>query len=225
MIATRIGLAAVLMATAQEAFAQSVTLTVDDGRPLVVGGSSDLGAALTATSLAPVAVSAEFRRLCLSDPATAGTRVAGSVLALVSDDALFAAEGKRGEARVARWKSPSAELAVWTGDDANLKGRPIAMPSRGSTTTGPYGPFRADGTQCNLVVMLTDLAAAQALAAALTAAFGTPGKLVSKKSFADGFWQVAGTNPIVRINFTAPSVRGGPQPVHLSAQVMKKGKR
>lgn len=207
------------------ALAQSVTLTEDSGRPLVVGGDATLGSQLQPTTATPQAVVAEFQRLCLPDPATAATRATGSVLTPDRGDAIFPAEGKQGEARVPQWRGPSALMSVWTGEDANLRKRPIAIPSRASTTTGPYGPFRADGAQCNLVVMLPGFASATELSGALTAAFGAPGKLVAKKTFADGFWRADNGGLPVRINFTAPTTRSGPQPVHLSAQVLTKGTR
>jgi hypothetical protein len=215
---------AIAAGVAAPAFAQSVTLTVDDGRALIVGGEQELGAGLGTSSLDGAAIVAEFRRLCLPDPASAAARVEGSPLQLSADEAVFPASGKQAEARVQQWRSDSATLSVWTGEDANLKGRPIAMPSRGAVTTGPYGPFRADGAQCNMVVSISDFAGVASITDALTSAFGAPGKLVAKKTFADGYWTVAEGADAVRININAPSTRSGPQPVHLSAQI-KKDKR
>lgn len=202
------------------AHAQSVTLTDDSGRPLVVGGASALGSGLAGPATTNAAeIVAEFQRLCLPDPAGAGARAAASSLALAPADAVFPAEGKQPEARVAQWRGRSASLSVFTGDDAGLKKRAIAITSRAYVTTGPYGPFKAAGTQCNLVVSLPDFAAATDVSGALSAAFGTPGKLVVKKTFADGYWSAAAGT---RINFTAPTTSGGPQPVHLSAQILEK---
>ena len=214
-----------LLCAQTAAHAQSVTLTVDDGRALVVGGPQTLGDGLTPTTLDGSAIVSEFQRLCLPNPDGASSRVAESPFRFSPADAVFAPSGKQGEARVAQWRGPSALLSVWTGDDANLKNRPIAMPSRGAVTTGPYGPFRADGAQCNLVVALDGFSSVVAITDALTAAFGNPGKLVAKKSFADGYWLTAGTADPIRININAPTTRGGPQPVHLSAQIMKKGRK
>lgn len=216
--ATRSGLTALALALAaawcaSPAAAQSVTLTEGSGRPLIVGEPGELGDGLKPAGLAPQALVAEFQRLCLPDVGGAAARAAASPLSFESADAVFPASGKQREARVVQWRGPSASLSVWTGDDANLRNRPIAIDSRAYVTTGPYGPFHAAGAQCNLVVMLPDFAAATALSEALTASFGAPGKLVVKKTFADGYWQVAGAS--VRINFTAPSGSGGPQPVHL----------
>jgi hypothetical protein len=212
--------AALSLALAAPAAAQSVTLTEGAGRPLIVGGPSELGQGLAPATLTPQALAAEFQRLCLPDPAAAAARAAESPLALVADDAVFPATGKQQEVRVAQWRGPSATLAVSSGDAAfaaGLKGRPIVIPSRALAVTGGYGPWRADGVQCNLVVMLPDFAAATALSEALTANFGAPGKLVVKKTFADGYWQTKNT-PSLRINFNTPTTRSGPQPVHLSAQ-------
>jgi hypothetical protein len=207
------------------ASAQSVTLTKDDGRPLVVGDAAELGAGLDAGAMPAQAIVSEFQRVCLPDPAGAPARIAGSTLELEDAEAVFPAAGKQQEARVSQWRGRSATLSVWTGDDANLKGRPIAIPSRGSTTTGPYGPFRAEGAQCNLVVAVNDFAVVTQLSDALTAAFGSPGKLVSKKNFADGHWLVPGAASAIRINFTTPTTHSGPHPVHLSAQVLEKGSK
>jgi hypothetical protein len=215
-------LAVAALTAASTAGAQSVTLTEDSGRPLLVGESAGMAEGLRSTSMAPAALVAEFRRLCLPSPADAGGRVSGSTLGLVASDAVFPASGKSPERRVSQWRGPSAVLSTWSGDHGGLKGKPIAITSRGYSTTGPYGPFKADGVQCNLVVALPGFASVQALTDALTTAFGAPGKLVAKKSFADGHWNAGDAAQPIRINFTAPSVRGASQPVHLSAQILTK---
>jgi hypothetical protein len=221
----RVALALVALASASAASAQSVTLTEDSGRPLLVGDAAGIADGLSPSALAPAALVAEFRRLCLPAPATAGQRVSGSPLELTASDAQFPAVGKNPRGLVSQWRGRSAVLSTWSGDHAGLKGRPIAITSRGYSTTGPYGPFKAEGVQCNLVVALPAFASVQALTDALTAAFGAPGKLVAKKSFADGYWNAGDAAQPVRINFTAPSVRGALQPVHLSAQILIKGKK
>ncbi|HEX8535448.1 MAG TPA: hypothetical protein VF662_14895 [Allosphingosinicella sp.] len=217
--------AIVAFAFAGVANAQSVTLTEDSGRPLLVGDAAGIAEGLNPSAIAPAVVVAEFRRLCLPDPGAAAQRVSGSPLQLVSSDAQFPAAGKNQQGLVTQWRGPSAILSIWSGDHSGLKGRPIAITSRGYSTTGPYGPFKAEGVQCNLVVALTDFSAVQGLTEALTTALGQPGKLVAKKSFADGYWNVGDAGRPIRINFTAPSVRGAPQPVHLSAQILTKGNK
>ena len=216
--------ALIALAASMPAFGQTVTLTKDDGRPLIVGDGTELGSGLSPSDLAGNAIVAEFQRLCMPEPASAARRAANSTFALQPGEAIFAPLGKGGEARVTQWRGASALLSIWSGDDANLRGRPVAIPSRGSTTTGAYGPFRAKGEQCNLVVMVKDFATATQISDALTSAFGAPGKLVAKKSFADGHWLVSGAASTIRVNFTTPSGREGPRPVHLSAQVVEGGK-
>jgi hypothetical protein len=218
-------LALAALCAAAAANAQSVTLTEDSGRPLLVGDAAGMAEGLSPSSLAPAALVAEFRRLCLPAPATAGQRVSGSPLELTASDALFPAAGKNPQGLVSQWRGRSAILSTWSGDHSGLKGRPIAITSRGYSTTGPYGPFKAEGVQCNLVVALPDFASVQALTDALTSAFGAPGKLVAKKNFADGHWAARDAAQPIRINFTAPTVRGSPQPVHLSAQILIKGSK
>lgn len=221
----RVACALFALAATGAAHAQSVTLTEDSGRPLLVGDAAGIADGLSPAALAPAAIVAEFRRLCLPAPATAARRVAGSSLDLAASDALFPARGKNPEAVVSQWRGPSAILSVWSGEHSGLKGLPIAITSRGYSTTGPYGPFKAEGAQCNLVVALPAFASVQALTDALNAAFGAPGKLVAKKSFADGHWTAGDAAQPIRINLTAPSVRGAPQPVHLSAQILTKGSK
>jgi hypothetical protein len=215
---SRIAILALGLGIAQGAAAQSVTLTVKDGRALVVGGEALLGADLAATDLDAAAIVAEFGRLCL-DPATVGDRVTASPFGLSEADAVFPAEGKQGEARVKQWRGSAALVSAWTGDDANLKNRAIAMPSRGAVTRGPYGPFRAFGTQCNLVFGVRDFSSVGPLIEALRATYGEPGKLVVKNSFADGFWAVSAGGASARVNLNTPTTRNGPQPVHLSMQM------
>ena len=204
---------------AAPARAQTLVLTKDDGRPLVVGNGG-LQADLT-TPVTDVAASvAMFRQACLPDPAGAAARIEAMPAGLTRADVVLPPEGKQAEVRVPHYLGTGMSLTAWNGDENGLKGRAIAIPSRGSATTGPYGPFRATGAQCNMVLLLPDFAAVAQVSDALAAALGTPVKLVAKSSFADGYW-LAGTT---RINFTAPTVRAGPQPVHLSAQAINEGK-
>lgn len=199
--------------------AQTLVLTKDDGRPLVVGDGG-LQADLTAPLTDVAASVAMFRQVCLPDPAGAAARIDAAPAGLTRADVVLPPEGNQAEVRVPHYLGAGMSLTVWTGDETGLKGRAIAIPSRGSTTTGPYGPFRATGAQCNMVLLLPNFAAMAQVSDALTAALGSPAKLVAKSSFADGHW-LAGTT---RINFTAPTVRAGPQPVHLSAQAINEGK-
>jgi hypothetical protein len=161
--------APLLLASHTPLLSQSATLTVKDGRALVIGGETELAQGIDATDLTPAKVVDEFARLCLPDPQNAGARVQPSPFSLTRDDTVFPAMGKVGEAKIERWISNQAALFVWAGDETGLKGRPIAMPSRGATTTGPYGPFKAFGAQCNLVINLPDFAAATAVTELLTA--------------------------------------------------------
>ena len=216
----RIAILALGLGIAQGASAQSVTLTVKDGRAVVVGGEVLLGANLAATDLDGAAIVAEFGRLC-ANPETVGDRVASSPLGLSEADAVFPAEGKQGEARVKQWRGSAATVSVWTGDDANLKNRAIAMPSRAGATTGPYGPFRASGKQCNLVFGVRDFASVAPIVEALRTTYGEPGKLVVKNTFADGFWAVSQSGAPARVNLNTPTTRNGPQPVHLSMQMVE----
>ena len=210
-----------LVACPAVAMAQTATFTVKDGRALVLGGETELGVALSQTSLSPAALADAFEKLCLPDPANAGARATASPFGLRSSEAVLPALGKLPETRIPVWTGTSATLTVWAGGDETWKGRPIAMPSRAMATTGPYGPFKAFGAQCNLVVMVADFGAARAVADAITTKHGPPGKLVVKNTFADGFWQAGD----VRININVPTTRVGPQPIHISAQVIPaKGK-
>lgn len=200
--------------------AQSVTLTEEDGRPITIGTPATYGSQLRPSELSSQAIVDEFQRICLPDPAGAATRIDGSIFDLEGDDAVFAPEGRRGEARISQWRGSSAVIAIWAGEDANLRGLPIAINQRAYSTTSRYGPFSAAGTQCNLVIALPNFAAASELADRLSSEFGEPGQLVVRRTFADGHWTVA-TDPSLRINFTAPTSRAGPQPVHLSAQTIR----
>lgn len=212
-------LAPLLVVSYSPLFSQSATLTVKDGRALVIGGETELAQGLDATDLTPAKVVDEFTRLCMPDPQNAGSRVETSPFSLTRDDTVFPAWGKVGEAKIERWAGKGAALFIWTGDETGLKGRPIAMPSRGATTTGPYGPFKAFSAQCNLVINLPDFAAATAVTELLTTKLGAPGKLVVKNTFADGYW-MAGD---LRVNVNVPSDRQYPQPVHLSVQSIPAG--
>jgi hypothetical protein len=199
--------------------AQSATLTVKDGRALVIGGETELAQGFDTASVSPTQIVDEFMRLCMPDPQNAGTKADSSSFSFTRNDVVFPASGKMAQVKIERWASKQAYLFIWSGDEAGLKGRPIAMPSRGGTTTGPYGPFKAFGAQCNLVANLPDFAAATAVTQQLTAKLGAPAKLVVKNTFADGYW-MAGD---LRVNVNAPSQSQYPQPVHLSVQSIPVG--
>jgi hypothetical protein len=219
VIVTRSLLAVLLLIPHAPLLAQSATLTVKDGRPLVVGGETSLAEGLGVTDLTPAEVVEGFVRLCIPDPQNAGSRAKASPFSIARNDSVFSATGKVSEAKIERWAGKNAALFVWAGDEAGLKGRSIAMPSRGATTTGPYGPFKAFGNQCNLVINMSDFGVTTTLIQLLTAKLGAPGKLVVKNTFADGYW-ISGD---LRVNINVPSTGGGPQPVHLSVQSIPAG--
>ncbi|MGC1470083.1 MAG: hypothetical protein WA793_11945 [Sphingorhabdus sp.] len=219
MSVARLFLVSLLLASYSPLLAQSATLTVKDGRALVIGGETELAQGLDTTDLSPAKVVDEFTRLCMPEPQNAGSRVDASPFKFVRDDTIFPALGKTGEARIERWAGKGAALFMWAGDETGLKGRPIAMPSRGATTTGPYGPFKAFGAQCNLVINLPDFAAAAVVTELLTVKLGAPRKLVVKNTFADGHW-IAGD---LRVNVNVPSETQYPQPIHLSVQSIPVG--
>lgn len=213
--------AAILTASAT-AIAQDATFTVKDGRALILGGGTELGAGLFPTTADASTIVDGFSKVCLPDPASADSRVAASGLGLSAQSLVLPAQGGTGPATIKIWAGSNAAILVWQGDEQNFKGRPIAMPSRAAITTGPYGPFKAFGNQCNFVTKVTDFTAAKAVIEAISSKYGVPGKLVVKNTFADGYWQI-GT---VRLNINVPTTRSGPQPLHISAQVLpEKGKK
>jgi hypothetical protein len=215
----RLALLLMIAGTSVPAFAQTVTLTEKSGRPLTVGVSS-FAAGLRPATVSAETVVEEFRRLCLPDPLAANANAASSSFGLQARDVTFPATKKRGDVQLPHWRSDFATLTVWT-EGADLNGEPIAINERGYQTTGAYGPFRADGDQCNLVVMMPSFTEAKKIGELLVAAFGPAGKFVVKNSFADGHW----TQGNAKINFTTPSTKAGSQPVHLSVQISKKGSR
>ena len=218
----RLTICAALLCTSAATVAQEATFTVKDGRALILGGGTELGAGLVPTNLDAANLADGFGKVCLPDPATADSRVATSGLGLSRQALTLPEQGSMGPATINVWTGPSMTITVWQGDEQNFKGRPIAMPSRAFVTTGPYGPFKALGNQCNLVTKVVDFAAAKATIEAISSKYGSAGKMVVKNTFADGYWQVGA----VRLNINVPTTRSGPQPLHISAQVLpEKGKK
>jgi hypothetical protein len=220
MLIVRAAIAVSLLAASAPLAAGALVLTERGGRPLIVGYADDL-ISLEVLDLGAQALVDEFARLCLPDPAAAYAKAPGSILAMASDEAILPASGKDTEAKVPVWRGPSAQLSTWNGDDGALKKRPIAILSRAYTVSGQYGPFHAVGAQCNLVLKVRDFAAATQVSDALTAKFGAPGKLVTKRTWADGYW-LPPSNPSIRLNYTTPSAEEGARLVHISAQIMEK---
>ena len=129
MKAVKAALALALASLSFPALAEDATLTVKDGRALVIGGELELGNGLAPTDWDVTQIADEFQRLCVPPMNELGDRIAESALELRSDDAIFSADGKTPEARIARWSSRVAELSVWAGDHNGLMRRPIAMPA------------------------------------------------------------------------------------------------
>ena len=217
-LATRPLFFAGLLAASAPLTAGSLVLTEGGGRPLTIEAAG-VGE-LEVSQLDGTALADEFVRLCLPDPAGAYARASASPLGLELADATLPAFGKAPEAKYPIGRSYSAKLTVWNGDDGPLSKRPISIPSRAYVVTSQYGPFRATGEQCNLLVKVRDFMAAGQISDALTRKFGVPGKLVAKRTWADGFWTVP--NKDIRLNFTTPSTDNGPRLVYLSAQVIGK---
>lgn len=198
--------------------AQSITLTEKNGRPLTVGENAIFADGLEVSPLSVTAIVDEFTRICLPDPSGASARAKSSVLQFRPAEVLFPALGKRPEIRIESWGAPTATLSIVPGDNPLMRGLPIVIDERAYQVSGSYGPFRADGDQCNLVLRVGSFADAKALGEALGAKFGPQGKLVIKNTFADGHWQSGN----LRINFTAPSTQRDSQPIHLSSQLIDK---
>jgi hypothetical protein len=200
------------------ALAQSVTLTEKSGRPLTVGVDGSFASGLSASTMSPQAIVEEFQKLCLPDPLAAQSAANASSFGFHSSPLFFRPNGKHGVVRIAHWRSDSADLAIWSSTD-DLKDEPIVIDERAYQVKSAYGPFRAEGDQCNLVVMLTSFDEVKKVGELLAATFGPQGKLVVKNTFADGHWAKGD----VKINFTSPSIKSGSQPAHLSIQILRKG--
>ena len=209
--------ACVSICWAASALVQTVTLTEKSGRPLTVG-AFDFAWGLSPSGMTAEAVVEEFQRICLPDPLAASTRIEASPFGFLAGEAVFRETGKHGEVRIPRWQGDSANLTIWPAS-ADLKGELITIDERAYQVRGSYGPFRAEGDQCNLVVQLRSFDDAKQVGEALASAYGPKGKLVVKNTFADGHW----TDGDFRINFTTPSTKNESQPVHLSVQIVKKG--
>ncbi len=176
-------------ASAQVA-ADLLLLSDSYGRPMTIGAQADIREALSPTAMTGVAAAEAFVGLCLSaDVSSAGldTSAAVSTLGFKPQEAALPATGKNAMVRQQRWVSPSAVATFWNGDDTGMKGRPIVIRSRGALVMGPYGPFKALGTQCNLSLALAGVADLQPLADRLVALIGgTAQKIVVKPTWADG---------------------------------------
>ena len=221
---------AVTPAVAQDA-GNNVVLSDEYGHGMVIGTPADATAGLTPAMLSGQQIAAEFSRLCLTDPATVGTRIAASPWQFAPADAVFPASKKSPAVTVAQWRGPSTRVSTTTGDAAalaGLKGQPLSIRDRGVVITGGYGSYKAAGVQCNLDVNTTGLSDGQGLADALTAAIGqAPAKLVVKPGFADGYWQMPAANGATRrVGFSAVDFKKSNQPVHLTVQILSpKGKK
>ncbi len=213
---------AAVPASAQVA-AELLLLSDSYGRPMTIGAQADMRETLSPTEMTGVAAAESFAGLCLSaDFSSAGldTAAAASNLGLKAQEAALPPAGKNPAVRQPRWVSPSAVATFWNGDDTGMKGRPIVIRSRGALVMGPYGPFKALGTQCNLSLALAGVADLQSLADRLIAlTSGTSEKIVVKPTWADGsiklpdgrrvtFAVVNADKPISLLHFTVQKIEG-----------------
>jgi hypothetical protein len=202
-----------------------VILSDEDGRGINIGLQQDAREAFEPAAYSGEQIADEFKRLCLDTafaPDAFAAAGAQSPWQLASGTIALPAAGK-----IPAWDQPvlqsgSVRASLWLGDDSGLRKRPILIRTRGALVTSGYGPFKAEGKQCNLDLKLSGFSTADAFVARMNANLGVqPVKLVSKGSFADGHWLVPGAGgERVRVSFDAVDLKKSSQLLHVVAQVV-----
>jgi len=203
--------------TAAPASAQLVVLTESDsGRPLVINGGQSLPT-FAPSQLSANEIAAAFVSACTPDPLVPNVDEGGGSFRFTPDNQVFEADNNHPVITIRQWSGDNATLNSFEGSRDALRREPIAIVERGYATTGQYGPFRADLPQCNLVTSVASIEEAKSVAKELEALLGEAKKLVLKDNWADAKWVELGAAENLFISFTAPRVRSGPQPIHLTA--------
>jgi hypothetical protein len=204
--------------------ASIVILSDGDGREMNVGLQEDAREAFEPASLSGEQIADEFKRLCLDTafaPDAFAAAGAQSPLSLEAGTIALPAAGK-----TAAWDQPvlqsdSARVSLWLGDDSGLKKRPLMIRTRGVTLASGYGPYKAQGKQCNFDLKLSSFAADNFVARMNEHLGAQPAKLVSKESFADGHWLIPGTGgESIRVSFDAVDMKKSAALLHIVAQTV-----
>lgn len=215
---------------AQAAPGQNLFILSDDsGRGMTIGEQVDSREHFAAAAHSGPDIADEFKRLCWDtklDAAALAAAGSASRWGYNADSVTFEGGKKTPAFTQAVLAAPSARANIWTGDDVGLKGKPILIRDRGALVTSGYGPFKAAGRQCNFDLKTTALSDPAALVARLTEHLGqAPAKLVTKKSFADGHWNVSMDGRPMRVFFSVVDVNKPSQLVHLVLQDIADEKR
>lgn len=204
-------LASAVLLSATAASGQ-VVLSGSFGRAMTVGGMTDARETWPATAADAGKLVRDFRATCLSAAAPAAIPAGYE-----QHDVALPAEGKAAATTVRVLAAPGVRIATWSGDPLGLKSRASLIRDRGVVITGPVGDRDIFSGQCSLSAHLTGLTG-EAISQAMTAAFGTPVKIVVKPGFADGEW--AATRPdgsALSIRFSANDLKKPEQVLHISS--------
>jgi hypothetical protein len=200
-----------------------VILSDEDGRGINIGLQEDAREAFEPAAYSGEQIADEFKRLCLDtafSPEAFAAAGAQSPWHLDSGTIALPAAGKVGAWEQPVLRSGSVRASLWLGDESGFRKRPILIRTRGALVSGPYGPFKASGKQCNLDLKLSGLSTVDGFVARMNANLAMePAKLVSKAGFADGHWLLARPgSETVRVSFDAVDLKKEAQLVHVVAQ-------
>jgi hypothetical protein len=201
-----------------------VILSDEDGRGINIGLQEDAREAFEPASLSGEQIADEFKRLCLDTafaPDAFAAAGAQSPWSLEAEIISLPAAGKTPAWDQPVLQSGSARASLWLGDDSGLKKRPLMIRTRGVNLASGYGPYKAQGKQCNFDLKLSSFAADRFVVRMNEHLGAQPAKLVSKESFADGHWLIPGTGgESIRVSFDAVDMKKSAALLHIVAQTV-----
>lgn len=199
------------------------------GRGITIGQHVDVREKLLAAPMSGTELADRFDQLCLKtnlDQAMLASVAGSNGTGLTSRETELTPHKGDMSFQFNDYVSPSLRVSIWDGDDVGLKGRPTLIRDRGIDVLSQYDQSDAVGRQCNLDTKLSNFYSIQALVDRLTAHVGAPPvKIVIKKSFADGHWEIPGKSGFLRVSFTAVDLKKPAALVHLTVQELQEKAR
>ena len=165
------------------------------GYPVFIQSGETVGSIFAPAAITGEQLAAEFNKLCLQtnfDPARLGSAAGSSTLGL-SSRSLQIAPLKKGTGYHAEvWVSPAARVQIWAGDATGLNKRQTLSRWRNGATMSYFRPSDIAVPSCGLTMMSTGLHNPQSFLTAMKTLVGLePAKVVTKESWADGFWSMS----------------------------------
>ncbi len=212
--------------TAQDGETPTIIVSDKYGRGATVGALEDSREAWESKALTGDEIAQEFFDLCVANYGNKegfDSHAQSSTWSFESRTASFPEERKTLAMDVAYYATPFSQATYLEGDTSGFDRRGQVIRDRGALVTGPSKGKNIAVPQCNLDLKITGMTDAAGLGEKLTTLLSeAPEKLVLKKGYGDGHWEIGrpGTLPLL-VYFQVVDLKRPEQLVHLSVQPAK----